>query len=360
MRRFFFILLTLFLIVGVAFFMTYTGKKTPGIKVPPKKPTPVERTTELQVKSSIPYWEQEEALVSFREHVLKHDDLNLFWYYLGNNGEVVKYEYTVEDQGIIELAKENNVTTIATITNLPEEGGWDSGRVENMLSSKESRAKHIQNIIEKLNELDFDGINIDYEEVNASEKNRFSLFIEELKAELKKEDMVLSISLHPKTRNTEGLGGFQDWKQLSEYADQLSIMAFNEHWDESEAGPVASLPWVEDIITYSQYLDVPPEKIYLGIGLFGYDWNLDNDQAAEGLTYTDVIQLLNEHNVVGEWDSTYKSPHFTYEEEGDEHEVWYENANSIKEKVALAEDSGLGGVSFWRLGGEDPKIWEDL
>ena len=40
------------------------------------------------------------------------------------------------------------------------------------------------------------------------------------------------------------------------------------------------------------------------------------------------------------------------------HEVWFENGPSVEVKVQLAREAGFGGVTFWRLGGEDPEVWE--
>lgn len=318
---------------------------------------PPTHPTQLLVKASIPYWDQEKSYQSFRNNIDKFDYVNLFWYYLGSDNAIEKYGYTNEDTNIIHFAKDNKVKVIATITNLPEKGGWDSERVEKMLQSTRTRKKHINDILTKLNQLQFDGINIDYEEVDQSEKEKFSLFIKELSTELKRENKLLAISLHPKTTKTEGLGRFQDWKALAQNADQLTIMAFNEHWDDSQAGPIASITWINKIIAYARSKNVPEEKIYLGIPLFGYDWNKNNDLPADGLTFTDIQQLLTKYKAEEKWHEVFKSPYFLYKDGKETHEVWYEDKDSIQEKIALAEKSGLAGISFWRLGDEDERIW---
>jgi len=339
--------------------MFYRNSSTKSAN-PSQKPTVIKRQTDLKIKSSIPYWDQKNAAVSFSENVKKHDYVNLFWYYLTDDGKIATYTYADEDKNIISLAHNNDVKVLATITNLPETGTWDTDRVESMLKSDDSREAHIKDLVKKVHDLGFDGVNIDYEEVDASEKNRFTLLIKELADALHTDGKLLSISLHPKRAGNEGLGAFQDWKKLSDDADQLTIMAFNEHYDEGSAGPIASIPWLEKVIAYAQSLSVPEDQIYLGIPLFGYDWNHDNDEAAAGLTYADVRSRINTYNVGEAWNNEFKSPYFNYDNEGDDHEVWYENARSVKEKINLAERTGLAGVSFWRLGGEDPEIWKAL
>ena len=57
------------------------------------------------------------------------------------------------------------------------------------------------------------------------------------------------------------------------------------------------------------------------------------------------------------WDDKAKSPSVTYSHDGEVYNVWYENSQSVEEKKKLAEKTGLGGISFWNLGGEDPDIW---
>src|SRR3990167_6645818 len=200
----------------------------------------------LLVKGSSPYWDQEKALVSFKENIGIFNYVNLFWYYLSPNGDVNKYEYANEDRSIIEFAHQNNVKVSAVITNLPEYSGagWDSKRVESVISEPETRKTHIANIVAKLNELGFDGAIIDYESVHASAKENFSIFIRELYAELHSNRKELAVVLHPRTGERvkgEENGWFQNWQTLAKYSDQLQIMGYGEHWDESLPGPIASV-----------------------------------------------------------------------------------------------------------------------
>ncbi|HEX6232714.1 MAG TPA: hypothetical protein VFZ63_06275, partial [Jiangellaceae bacterium] len=52
------------------------------------------------------------------------------------------------------------------------------------------------------------------------------------------------------------------------------------------------------------------------------------------------------------------SPSFAYRtSSGARHEVWYEDAESAHPKLELVSEYGLGGAFFWRLGGEDPRVW---
>ena len=311
------------------------------------------------IKGSIPYWDQEEAIKSFEENVSVFNYVNLFWYFLGSDGSVMKYTYANEDQSIIDFAHANNVKVSAVITNLPEgSGSWSSKREKNVISNEEVRQKHIENIVEKLEEFNFDGVIIDYELLKPNTREEYSNFIRELSQALYRENKILTVVLHPKTGEKvkgEEISAYQDWEALSKYSDQLQIMGYSEHTDEDPPGPIAGVDWIEKIIEYAKSKNIALEKLFLGIPLYGYDWNKNSSFPAKGLTFANVQNLLAIYNVSEEWDEKSDSPHFDY---GTSHEVWFENARSVEEKIKLAKESGLAGVTFWRLGGEDPKIWE--
>lgn len=344
-----------------------------GLQRPAQKTATIKRDP-LKIRAAIPYWDQENAYSSFEENVDKIDYVSLFWYYMDSKGNVIKYKDANEDRDIINFAHANNVKVIAVITNLPETEGsdWDAKRVERVIGDKSLRRTHIQNISKKLDDLNFDGVSIDYEEIyDTKQKDNFTLFIKELSEELHKKDEIVEVALHPKSaeaKPSESNGSqSQDWKQLAKYSDHLYIMAYGEHWDGSSPGPIASSPWVEKIIDYTKKLNLDTKKMYLGIPMYGEKWknssgdNKDHTSTSEGLTYTDIKTLIAEHDIQDiEWSNKAKSPHFYYEDEDDSYEVWFEDARSIKEKALLAYNAGFSGITFWRLGGEDERVWEEI
>lgn len=353
--------LSIFIVVVIVILVINIMKRPPetkpsAIKVEQKKP--------LVFRGSIPYWDQDRAVASFKANVSKFNYISLFWYYLDENGNIKRYSNAKEDQELIRFAHENNVKVSALITNLPEDGSdeenWNSERVEAVIKDTESRKKHILEISNKLDELNFDGINIDYEQVDKSQKENFSLFINELKQNLAKKNKFVGVALHPKTaeeKSGEEISYFQDWKALGKAADQLYIMSYGEHTDEDLPGPIASENWLKQIIGYSSKVGIPKEKIFLGTGLYGYSWPKDSDESATGLTFDQIEQIIKTNSLTTQMDQKSKAPYFNYSKENQEYEVWFENAQSIDSKVQLAYKNGLAGVSFWRLGGEDPLIW---
>jgi len=362
-RKILFFILLIILLISIPLFIWSRVSKTE--KMPKNLPAPTVTIPQklLLIKGSIPYWDQEKALLSFEKNIETFNYVNLFWYYLSPNGDINKYEYANEDLSIIEFAHQNNVKVGAVITNLPEFSGadWnDSGLVEKVIRDKNKSEEHIKAIINKLNEVNFDGVIIDYEQLDTSAKNDFTNFIRDLSSAVHKNNKFLSVVLHPKTsdNNPDENGKFQDWKQLSLYADQIQIMGYGEHWDNSLSGPIASVSWLKRILDYSKSVDIPKEKIFLGIPLYGYDWDTSSGENATDLTYQDVEKLLLDFNIKEEWDDKSQSSYFNYTDKNNhKHEVWFENQRSIEAKINIAKSYDLSGITFWRLGEEDPRIW---
>lgn len=351
-----FILLTLAVIVAVYMLSIKNEKRDEGEK----------RAAPLQLRVSIPYWDAARAGSSLKNNLNVINEAAFFWYYVNSSGKIKKYQYANEDIALINQLGENNLAVTAVITNLADTdgSGWDSKRIENIITIVEKRQEHISDIVNLINENNFDGVSIDYERLDAQIKDDFSDFIAELSRELHKSNKFVGVALHPKTGEniaSENNGSrAQDWIALSRHADALYLMTYGQHWDGSHPGPIASYNWVKDIIRYTQKLKLPPQKIYLGIPLYGLKWETDSEEAF-GLTYSDIAKLIDQNEIENiEWNEEARSPFFSYTNEDGEYEVWFENNESIAEKISLANKANFLGVTFWRLGGEDEKIWEGI
>jgi spore germination protein len=318
---------------------------------------------QLMIRGSIAYWDSEIGESSFRNNAQSFQSVSLFWYFVNSEGDIQKYEYAKDETEIINYAINNNVKIMATLTNLPESenSSWDSKRIEKILESENSRKKHIQQIEKLLADYKYDGVTIDYENVATSQKDLFSQFVGELADSLHKRGKIVGVALHPKSGenkpNEDNGSRSQNWKELAGKADQLYIMAYGEHWDGSKQGPIASYDWVERIAAYMHSLHLPSEKFYLGVPLYGVAWENNKTTNTKGLTFQEVHNLLTEYGKKADWDEKSKSPYFSYEKNGKNFQVWFENAQSVKEKMEIARKYKFAGVSYWRLGGEDPEIW---
>lgn len=128
---------------------------------------------------------------------------------------------------------------------------------------------------------------------------------------------------------------------------------------ENGPGPIASDRWVRDVVKYS-VKNISPEKILLGIAGYGFDWEA-GQRSPRYLSYVQAMDIAASRGVSVKWDNVGKVPYFNYwNDKGLEHQVWFENASSLSHKLDTVDEYKLGGIAIWRLGLEDPEMWNVL
>lgn len=285
---------------------------------------------------------------------------------LGLINTVIPFSYKVDQYGTISgrhyskpyaLAKSSGAQTLALVNNI-QGSNFNSNTIHRMLSNASSRSRAVNGIARLLVENGYRGVNIDFENIKASDRIYLTAFFRELAATLRPKNLLVTASIPAKTyddKSSAHSGAF-DYQAIAPYLDMVMIMAYDEHYAGGDPGPVASLPWVEKVINYT-LKSFPPQKVILGIPAYGYDWSWSKGKA---LQYTGVQNLIKKYQIAPKWHSEYKVPYFTYKSWGVTHQVWYENSYSTSYKADLVKKYGLKGVAVWRLGYEDPSIWSIL
>lgn len=128
----------------------------------------------------------------------------------------------------------------------------------------------------------------------------------------------------------------------------------------SEPMAVAPLPNVRRVVEFALG-EIPAQKLWLGIPNYGYDWTLpyvQGESRARSISNQYAVQLAVRYNAAIQYDTTAQTPWFNYwDEEGKEHEVWFEDARSIQAKLALIPEYGLYGAGYWNLMRPFPQNW---
>lgn len=125
---------------------------------------------------------------------------------------------------------------------------------------------------------------------------------------------------------------------------------------------VAPIRNVRQVVDYA-LSEIPPEKIYLGIPNYGYDWTLPFQQGnrARSISNPEAVSIAADHYAAIRFDEAAQSPWFRYvDDSGQEHEVWFEDARSIWAKLDLARTYSLRGVGYWNLMRPFPQNWAVL
>ena len=260
-----------------------------------------------------------------------------------SNGEI--YDNAKDDGAeYIEWAHNNNYQVWAMFSN-----NSLKDTTSQILNDYEKREAMIENLMDLVEEYNLDGVNVDFENMNESDKDVYSRFLIELAPRLKKIGKTLSVDVTaPDGSETWSL--CFDRNTIANVADYIVFMAYDQYGTSSnKAGTTAGYNWVEaNIKKFLGQEDVDPEKIILGIPLYMRLWEEEEDGTAkpEVVNMKDMFDVLPE-NQVAKWDEELKQYYVEYEEDGKTYKMWVENEKSVGEKINLANQYNLAGIAFW-------------
>jgi spore germination protein YaaH len=97
-----------------------------------------------------------------------------------------------------------------------------------------------------------DGINIDIEGLGSDQCDDYVDFVSRLAAELHEigKTVTVAVAANPNAITWDWQASY-NYAELAKCCDYLMIMAYDEHWDGSEPGPVGSLSFAEKSIQYA-------------------------------------------------------------------------------------------------------------
>ena len=289
------------------------------------------------------------------------DEVAFFWYSFDSTGKVIPNGKV--DLSIKQKAQKSGSKAYALVHNMNLSGsvGFDANLAHRVLSNPAVRANLVTNLVNLTTKDGWDGISVDIEKTPPGDRNNFSAFVAELGKALKAKDKVLNISIPAKFVDypSDLWSGAYDYAAIGKAADQIILMTYDEHGLGTTQGPVASQGWVDRVITFAVG-KIPKEKIVMGLPVYSYDWGSNKPLMPDYLSHSQTIDRAKKHGVQILTDPSAKVPQFTYTANGVRHEVFFENAASLKIKMDYALKHKLHGVAIWRLGMEDPAIWDSL
>lgn len=261
----------------------------------------------------------------------------------GSNGEI-NDNAKASGTKYIEWAHNNNYQVWAMFSN-----NSLKDTTSQILNDYSKREKMIENLIKLVEEYNLDGINVDFENMNESDKNAYSRFLIELAPRLKKAGKTLSVDVTaPDGSETWSL--CFDRNTIANVADYIVFMAYDQYGTSStKAGTTAGYNWIEaNVKKFLGQEDVDREKIILGIPLYMRLWeeNKDGTATPEVVNMKDIFNVLPE-NQVATWDEELKQYYVEYEKSGKKYKMWVENEKSVEEKIKLANQYNLAGIAFW-------------
>jgi spore germination protein YaaH len=234
------------------------------------------------------------------------------------------------------------------------------GPLHSILTNAAVRSATMSRLVALVRQHGYQGINLDFEQGAASDRDALTSFVSELAGRLHAIGKRIAVEVSAKYEHTTtGRSGFYDYAALGRVADRVFVMNWGWHWTTSAPGAPDDLERCRKV---ADYVASMPNKarFVLGTHLYGMDWPNGGGPGnpATSLEYEDVRALIARHGARPVLDPVSDAWVFTYMEAGVHHEVWYPDAATISNRIRLARDRGLG-IGFWRLGREDQAIWRD-
>ena len=316
-----------------------------------------------------------------------------FWYTL-KSPTVIRDDYLTAApswpmSGVVCLMKKAGLSIVPTLTD-----GTKKLVLSNYLADTNSRANIVNTIYDLVLKNNFDGIDLNFEGFAFVDGNttwaktapNWIEFIKELAAKLHGASKTLSVTSPVHFNPTERIKGYTiySWSAIAPFIDRLRIMAYD--YSVSNAGPIGPIGWTEKSVQYAISV-MPASKVFIGLPGYGRDWinkvtgtcptsappglsassraatfkmnyasakaSIDGavpifDEKNSEATYS-YMRIFNGQTLKGAATSCIVS-----------RTVWYQNARSYAERLALVAAYRLAGISLWTLGMEDVSATNEI
>lgn len=263
-----------------------------------------------------------------------------------------------------EIARQANLPVMPLVIN-PD---FDRSLASAILRDPQKRNRVAAYLSFLANKNDFVGIQIDMENIDPADKFLFTRFVAEAAARLHRDGRLISIAVIPRfsdrfpdNRNAEfrtgQWGAGFDFRALGRLVDFMTLMTYDQSGANSPPGPVAGYAWMEKALDYA-VSRVPRWEILLGIPFYGREWTETNaGLVSRDVSYPEISTILARPGATLEWNARWRTPWVRYQKGSEFHMLWFDNNQSLGEKLRLVRQYGLRGFAAWRLGGEDPIFW---
>jgi len=288
------------------------------------------------------------------------------WVQLGSDGRTLQlddfnFDDNPNNRALIEVAHQNGVAIMPVFSNFAN-GDPDPKRAHLLLCSPDAQKVVVAHLIDWLQSQHFAGLNLDLENLSESDSALYPAFAAFAGKQLRAHGLGLSMDLpadpapdSEDAARSRALGGASDF---------VVLMAYDQHEKDGLEGPIAAFDWTTQVVR-AALQNVPASKLVLGVGNYGYDWNLDDKSQNDDLTYSGAVALAREtagrtaalQNL--EFDPQQLNATFNYaDEKGQQHEVWMLDAASAYNAWKLMGRAHLRGGALWSLGRDDPSVWD--
>ena len=239
-------------------------------------------------------------------------------------------------------------------------------------SSDVNREVFVENIITLIDEIGYDGVDIDWEPVRKKDEQRLLSLVRDLrKAD---SDIIITVPVNWVPSSILFSKDLSVYKDVARYVDKLFVMSYSmagpwPGWESWHGGAltgdsVTTPSSVKTSVYAYRRVGVPEEKLGIGIGTYATCWEYPVQKPGQTLPttfYPKHIHTMSMRTMFTDyfekkyerWDSRAKTPYLSMKKTiGDLRcgYISYENERSIKEKISYVKRKNLGGVLVWNIG----------
>ena len=192
----------------------------------------------------------------------------------------------------------------------PAVAGFDADAIHLAFRTAQRRSALAVQISEDARAIGADGVNIDVEGYREEDAEAFLAWTVELADLVHEWDGVVSYNLVPRSDTwdvwPEELSFWSTAPrrlELAQATDCTVLMAYDQYNRHRPAGPVASPPWVEELVVYAlRYAD--PAEMVLGVPFYGRIWDPEEIDSPRAVGIGTLEKLMDDGVVT--FDETFR------------------------------------------------------
>ena len=258
------------------------------------------------------------------------------------------------DGRVSKLAANKGIALMPLLTNLVGDT-WQPEAIENLAHGPAKRQDgFIQDVLAVLRNAKAAGVVVDWQQIDPAYKKDLTGFIDKFADALHDDNKELWLCVQPGQELD-----YIDIDALSDNVDRFVAMLFDETSETDPPGPLASRSWFEGWLHV--LLDGSDTKQWIiAIGSYGYDWPIGGKKA-ELISFSEAMSRAKDAEIESvQVQGPSYSPYFYFQDEDTEHAVWFLDAVTFLNELRGVRDEKAGGFALYRLGSEDPAIWDAL
>ena len=322
------------------------GGATPPLPARPKKKSPDNEVRLAFYTNGDPY-----SYASLEQHAAQITHLCPEWIAVTNGLGDLQID---ADARLPKFAASKGIALMPLLTNLVGDS-WQPEAIENLAHGPADRQdRFIRSVLAVLRNARAAGVVIDWEQLDPVYKKDITAFIDKLADALHDDGKELWLCVQPGQELD-----YIDFEDLSDNVDRFVALLFDETSDIDPPGPLGSRSWFEGWL-HVLLEDADTKQWIIALGSYGYDWTIGGKKA-ELISFPEAMSRANSAGVeAAEVKAPGYNPYFYFEDADKEHAVWFLDVVTFLNELREVRDQKAGGFALYRLGTEDPAIWNAL